>query len=197
MIEPRTERRIAAIVAADVVGYTRLMEQDEAGTLAALKGRRRTVVEPIVVPSEGSTVVPPVVPPVVPVSVAASVVVGSPVVVPWVPGSLAVVDPVSVPPVPSSLAGQPMSRPRAALMASRGERKVEGDRICRPRASSMPTTKVDHGHSGGRSTRDTMQPDIVAMTAAPGARRPGCCVDRSRTGMGRARARAPRHCCTQ
>jgi adenylate cyclase len=53
MIEPRTERRIAAIVAADVVGYTRLMEQDEAGTLAALKGRRRTVVEPIVARNQG------------------------------------------------------------------------------------------------------------------------------------------------
>jgi class 3 adenylate cyclase len=53
MNEPRTERRIAAIVAADVVGYTRLMEQDEAGTLAALKSRRRTVVEPIVASNQG------------------------------------------------------------------------------------------------------------------------------------------------
>jgi hypothetical protein len=32
------ERRLAAILAADVVGYSRLMEQDDAGTLAALKG---------------------------------------------------------------------------------------------------------------------------------------------------------------
>jgi adenylate cyclase len=31
------ERRLVAILAADVVGYGRLMEQDEAGTLAALK----------------------------------------------------------------------------------------------------------------------------------------------------------------
>ena len=34
------ERRLAAILAADVVGYSRLMELDEVGTLAA-RGRRR------------------------------------------------------------------------------------------------------------------------------------------------------------
>jgi adenylate cyclase len=34
------ERRLAAILAADVVGYSRLMEADEAGTLAALKSHR-------------------------------------------------------------------------------------------------------------------------------------------------------------
>ena len=32
-----TTRRLAAILTADVVGYSRLMERDEAGTLAALK----------------------------------------------------------------------------------------------------------------------------------------------------------------
>jgi adenylate cyclase len=31
------ERRLAAILAADVVGYSRLMEADEAGTLATLQ----------------------------------------------------------------------------------------------------------------------------------------------------------------
>ncbi len=35
------ERRLAAILAADVVGYSRLMEADEAGTLAALKSHRQ------------------------------------------------------------------------------------------------------------------------------------------------------------
>ena len=40
MAEERTQRRLAAILAADVVGYSRLMERDEAGTLAALKSRR-------------------------------------------------------------------------------------------------------------------------------------------------------------
>jgi len=41
-------RRLAAILVADVVGYSRLMEADEAGTLAALKDRRRKIVEPLV-----------------------------------------------------------------------------------------------------------------------------------------------------
>ena len=35
------ERRLAAILAADVVGYSRLMEVDEAATLSALKARRQ------------------------------------------------------------------------------------------------------------------------------------------------------------
>ena len=48
MAEVRVQRRLAAILAADVVGYSRLMEQDEAGTLAALKGRRREIVSPLV-----------------------------------------------------------------------------------------------------------------------------------------------------
>jgi len=34
------ERRLAAILAADVVGYSRLMGQDEAGTLQTLKALR-------------------------------------------------------------------------------------------------------------------------------------------------------------
>jgi adenylate cyclase len=40
------ERRLAAILAADVVGYTRLMESDEAGTLAALKAHREEFIDP-------------------------------------------------------------------------------------------------------------------------------------------------------
>ncbi len=42
------QRRLAAIMVADVVGYSRLMEADEAGTLAALKDRRSSVLEPVV-----------------------------------------------------------------------------------------------------------------------------------------------------
>jgi adenylate cyclase len=42
------ERRLAAILAADVVGYSRLMQQDEAATLAALKSRRKEVLDPLV-----------------------------------------------------------------------------------------------------------------------------------------------------
>ena len=41
-------RRLAAVLMADVVGYSRLMEADEAGTLAALKQRRIAILEPIV-----------------------------------------------------------------------------------------------------------------------------------------------------
>jgi len=48
MAEERTQRRLAAIMAADVVGYSRLMEQDEAATLATLKTRRKSVLEPLV-----------------------------------------------------------------------------------------------------------------------------------------------------
>ena len=42
----REQRRLAAIVAVDVVGYSRLMGRDESGTLAALKAVRREVVDP-------------------------------------------------------------------------------------------------------------------------------------------------------
>jgi adenylate cyclase len=48
MAEDRIHRRLAAIMFADVVGYSRMMEGDEAGTLAALKERRKTVLEPVV-----------------------------------------------------------------------------------------------------------------------------------------------------
>ena len=41
------ERRLAAILAADVVGYSRLMELDEGGTLAALKARRAEILGPL------------------------------------------------------------------------------------------------------------------------------------------------------
>lgn len=43
-----TEHRLAAILAADVVGFSRMMGADEAGTLAALDRTRRLVVDPAV-----------------------------------------------------------------------------------------------------------------------------------------------------
>jgi hypothetical protein len=46
MVEERTQRRLAAILAADVVGFSRLMEADESGTMAALKVRRKEVLDP-------------------------------------------------------------------------------------------------------------------------------------------------------
>ena len=48
MAEERIKRRLAAILVADVVGYSRMMEADEAGTLAALKEQRKTILEPVV-----------------------------------------------------------------------------------------------------------------------------------------------------
>jgi class 3 adenylate cyclase len=50
------QRRLAAILVADVVGYSRLMEADEAGTLAALKARRKEIVEPLVKEHSGRIV---------------------------------------------------------------------------------------------------------------------------------------------
>src|SRR5467141_4140825 len=46
MAEVRVQRRLAAILAADVAGYSRLMGADEEGTLAALKTLRREVADP-------------------------------------------------------------------------------------------------------------------------------------------------------
>jgi TolB-like protein/class 3 adenylate cyclase len=49
-------RRLAAILAADVVGYSRLMSADEAATLAALKVRRREILQPLVAKHHGRVV---------------------------------------------------------------------------------------------------------------------------------------------
>ena len=46
MAEERVQRRLAAILAADVAGYSRLMGEDEEGTLAALKLLRRELADP-------------------------------------------------------------------------------------------------------------------------------------------------------
>ena len=46
MAEARAERRLAAILATDVVGYSRLMGGDEEGTLAALKSLRKSLIDP-------------------------------------------------------------------------------------------------------------------------------------------------------
>jgi TolB-like protein/class 3 adenylate cyclase len=61
MAEPETapvrvERRLAAILAADVVGYSHLVEQDEAGTIARLKALRKETLEPILARHGGRTV---------------------------------------------------------------------------------------------------------------------------------------------
>jgi adenylate cyclase len=46
MVEARVERRLAAILAADVAGYSRLMGADEEGTLRQLKAHRKELVDP-------------------------------------------------------------------------------------------------------------------------------------------------------
>src|SRR6185312_3186135 len=56
MAEARVERRLAAILAADIAGYSRLMGADEVGTLAALKALRREVVDPAIAAHKGRIV---------------------------------------------------------------------------------------------------------------------------------------------
>jgi adenylate cyclase len=53
MVEERAQRRLAAILAADVVGYSRLMEQNEAGTFERLRACRKELVEPEIVQHHG------------------------------------------------------------------------------------------------------------------------------------------------
>ena len=50
------ERRLAAILAADVVGYSRLMGTDEAGTLARLKVLHKELVRPKIAERKGRIV---------------------------------------------------------------------------------------------------------------------------------------------
>src|SRR5206468_4635849 len=52
----RVERRLAAILAADVAGYSRLMGQDEAGTLARLRTHRREFIDPKIAEHKGRIV---------------------------------------------------------------------------------------------------------------------------------------------
>ena len=56
MADARTQRRLAAILAADVAGYSRLMGNDEEGTLAALKASHREVIDPKVAEHRGRIV---------------------------------------------------------------------------------------------------------------------------------------------
>jgi TolB-like protein/class 3 adenylate cyclase len=56
MAEARVERRLAAILAADVSGYSRLMGNDEEGTLGALKACRRELIDPKIAEHRGRIV---------------------------------------------------------------------------------------------------------------------------------------------
>jgi adenylate cyclase len=53
---PRAERRLAAILAADVAGYSRLMGADEKGTLERLQALRRELFDPQVAEYHGRIV---------------------------------------------------------------------------------------------------------------------------------------------
>ena len=53
MQQPATQRRLAAILAADVVGFSRLMGADEEGTLARLKRLRAELIDPAVAEFHG------------------------------------------------------------------------------------------------------------------------------------------------
>ena len=56
MAEERLQRRLAAILSADVVGYSRLMGIDEARTLARLNALRRELIDPAIAAHSGRIV---------------------------------------------------------------------------------------------------------------------------------------------
>jgi adenylate cyclase len=56
MTDARAERRLAAILAGDIVGYSRLMGADEEGTLACLNAVRREFWEPKIAEYRGRIV---------------------------------------------------------------------------------------------------------------------------------------------
>ena len=56
MAKERLQRRLAAILSADVVGYSRLMGLDEAGTLSRLNALRRELIDPAIAAHSGRVV---------------------------------------------------------------------------------------------------------------------------------------------
>ncbi len=53
---PRIDRKLAAILAADVVGYSRLVGSDETGTIARLRALRKELIEPLIADHHGRVV---------------------------------------------------------------------------------------------------------------------------------------------
>ncbi len=53
---PREQRRLAAVMSADIVGYSRLMGHSESATLARLKAARGEVVDPAIAEHSGRIV---------------------------------------------------------------------------------------------------------------------------------------------
>jgi class 3 adenylate cyclase len=56
MAEERVDRRLAAILAADIAGYSRLMGVDEEGTLRQLKAHRKELIDPKITEHRGRVV---------------------------------------------------------------------------------------------------------------------------------------------
>ena len=56
MAQERVERRLTAILAADVVGYSRLVGMDEEGTIARLKSLREELIDPTIAQHKGRIV---------------------------------------------------------------------------------------------------------------------------------------------
>jgi adenylate cyclase len=56
MVDDRVERRLAAILAGDVAGYSRLMGADDEGTLHALKIHRKQLIDPKITEHRGRIV---------------------------------------------------------------------------------------------------------------------------------------------
>src|SRR5471032_1548612 len=56
LIGDRVERRLAAVLAADIAGYSRLMGGDEEGTLAKLKALRKALIDPKITEHRGRIV---------------------------------------------------------------------------------------------------------------------------------------------
>src|SRR4030095_14817176 len=56
MVEDRVDRRLAAIWAGDIAGYSRLMGIDEEGTLRQLKGHRKELLDPKIAEHRGRIV---------------------------------------------------------------------------------------------------------------------------------------------
>src|SRR6266571_1252537 len=54
--EQQIERRLAAILAMDVAGYSRLMGVDEVGTLRALQAHRKVLIDPAIAAHHGRIV---------------------------------------------------------------------------------------------------------------------------------------------
>ena len=56
LTDERMERRLAAVLAADIAGYSLLMGRDEEGTLSQLKAFRKTLVDPTIAAHRGRIV---------------------------------------------------------------------------------------------------------------------------------------------